>query len=311
LISFEVFLYPGDSSNGFKHVTVQFLVNTLRDPAFIGENADIHAGGKYCDSAVAGAGSVKGYPGGISNGDFVIAASGSITDVRSNGAVNPDDLKLGGAPPSGGGYSAEVCRPNLIDLAAKWKLQHATGWSTSAAANFTLGTAGGDLATADNVYFLTAPTVTIHGVVSKRLSIVASGNVIIDGNITDDPTTRNAMDMPSLGIIANGDITILPAAIRVDGYLFAGGTAGPGSTASIYTCGSAPVGCATNLLTVNGFLMGSNIYFQRLGASGTNGHVVSERITLTPQLYLNPPQFFDATVDGVLEDGQGERQPLF
>jgi hypothetical protein len=64
-------------------------------------------------------------------------------------------------------------------------------------------------------------------------------------------------------------------------------------------------------LVVNGFFMAHDILFNRLGRPNTNGNQLAEQVILNPQLYLNPPMFFDAAADAVLLHGQGEQQPLF
>jgi len=133
--------------------------------------------------------------------------------------------------------------------------------------------------------------------------------VEIDGNILLNTTTAyEAHKAPSLGIISSSDILIDPAATQVDAYLFS-------SHGTIVTCNAAPAGCANNL-RVNGFLMAKDLLFGRIGpnppvgASAVSAPIV-EQIVLNPQIYLNPPKYFDASVDDILLEGQGERAPLF
>jgi hypothetical protein len=124
----------------------------------------------------------------------------------------------------------------------------------------------------------------------------------MNGRIALGAGTYLAADTPSLGIISAGDIDIDSSVNLVDAYLFAND--------NIHTCIQADSTC-DNPLTVDGFLMAHDIAFERLGPPNSTGNPVSETITMTPQLYLNPPQFFDTSVDPTLLQGSGEQQPLF
>src|SRR6185369_10388666 len=128
--------------------------------------------------------------------------------------------------------------------------------------------------------------------------------VEIDGNITLNNTSYSSHTVPSLGVISSGDIWIDPAVTRVDAYLFS-------SQGTIVTCNGTVAACNTPQLVVNGFLMGKGLLFGRVGALDTNGTPITEAIVLNPQIYLNPPKYFDASVDDTLLLGQGEKAPLF
>jgi hypothetical protein len=133
---------------------------------------------------------------------------------------------------------------------------------------------------------------------------VAGGDLTIANSIRLDGAAYVRSSVPSLGVIASGNILIPAAVTQVDAYLFSNGT--------IDTCQEATVlACSTVPLLVNGFLMGRTISFHRSGLTGTTGSQVAERVTLNPQIYLNPPTLFDASVDGVILENQGERQPLY
>jgi hypothetical protein len=152
--------------------------------------------------------------------------------------------------------------------------------------------------------------VTLSGTVTRKLTIVADGSVSFNGNLTLTGATFSPHSAPSLGIVANGPINIPAGVTRVDAYLF--------SNDIIDTCteGQTDTSNCYNLLNINGFVMGQDIAFRRTGpfnGSAQNGQATApgEIVTLIPQLYFNPPRFFDTSVDDRLLEGQGERQPLF
>jgi hypothetical protein len=130
------------------------------------------------------------------------------------------------------------------------------------------------------------------------------------GTVVRSNAPYAAHNVPSLGVITPGDIVIPQAITNVDAYLFA--------NKNIDTCieGTSLVAatrklCATAPLAVHGFLMAHDILFHRLGPANTKGIQPAEIVTLSPQIYLNPPKFFDFTIDGNFANGQGEKQPLF
>jgi hypothetical protein len=270
-------------------VTITYRVASIRQPAFQGLSGDIHAGGGLCNQPLT-PGFVTGYPGGTSFGEYVVAAAGLITNVKSNG-TGVDRLKLGAT-----GNYAQVCRPDLLSVANAYITGGGAINTFSGSLNVT-GRSG--------VWVANAGPVTLSGTVNRNITVVVrSGNVRISGPITLDTSATAASALPSLGIIAQGAIEIPAAVTRVDAYMFA-------STGVINTCVEANNSCATPTLVVNGFMMGRDILFNRLGPFNTNGAQVGERVNLNPNIYLNPPRFFGADADDVLLEGQGERQPLF
>ncbi len=290
-ITFDVYYAPGDLAGALRHVALTFQVIAQSTPAVVGLNGDIHAGGGLCGGALT-SGSVKGYPGAGSGGQYVVSASaaGGINDFSSNGA-GADTLKVGKT-----GSYALVCRPDLVKAALSY--QAAFGWAGIS------GTV--DVATLSplfDVFFSTSPNLKLYGTVSRRITIVStSGSVEIIAPIKLDGVTRARQNQASLGIIAGGNINIDPAATQVDAYLF--------SNSTIDTC-YLPAGTCSSVLRVNGFLMASDIALHRLGPFNALNSPVAEQIVLNPQIYLNPPRLFDASVDDLLLEGQGESQPLF
>jgi len=127
--------------------------------------------------------------------------------------------------------------------------------------------------------------------------------VVIDRRIVLDTTSRPARQVPSLGIISARDILIPAAVTQVDAYLY--------SAAAIDTCSEESSACATPPLLINGFLMGSSIRLNRIGPANTTGVQSAERVVLNPQIYLNPPDIFDATAAEGNPSGLGEQPPLY
>jgi hypothetical protein len=140
----------------------------------------------------------------------------------------------------------------------------------------------------------------------SRITIVFTlGNVTIVGPILLSGAAYAARYVPSLGLISQGNITINPIVTRVDAYLFSNGTidtCNPGAVAGSTTC-------ATAQLVVNGFLMGKSLAFNRTGKINVGGSQISERIVLTPNIYLNPPKFFDQPMTDT-QVPLGEKPPL-
>ncbi len=308
-LQFTVLFYPSNLAGGVATATVDISLVSVRTPGFVGLNGDIHAG-DCTQSAISGY--VQTSPGGPSYGQYVVSASGSTSGLYSNAATSAanDKLKIGKT----GGYS-RICRPNL--LAAASRASSGPGYSTIGITGPT--TVFNMTGNEEGVYFYSGQHLVVRGTVGnpvsagppavarKPVTIVAlSGDVRIDGNITLNNTVFPARSVPSLGIISAGSILINPNVNRVDAYLF--------SNETIYTCAGGGIPCtaaASAQLVVNGFLMAKDIEFGRLGAFNTSGRPVTELIILTPQIYLNPPKFFDASVDDLTLEGQGERPPLY
>lgn len=300
----EVYYAPGDLGGAVRHVTLSYRIVSKRTPGISGANSDIHAGGGTCGAAPGPNGSVTTSPSGASVGQYVVSASGTINSIFSNNAsttVN-DRLRVGGT----GGYS-QVCRADLLAAVnAEYPLAGSNCFPASCAAvNQTVTLTGNE----EGVYYFNGAHLNLRGSVgnaatTKPLTIVARfGEVEINGNITLTNVVRFPHEAPSLGIISANDILIDPAATQVDAYLFS-------SNGSIVTCNAAVAACAS-VLRVNGFLMAKDMLFGRTGLINTNGTAPSEIVVLNPQIYLNPPRYFDAGVDDILLEGQGERAPLF
>jgi hypothetical protein len=283
--------------------TITFLVVSQATPQVQALNGDVHAGGGLCNNTQY-AGSVQGNSSANSMADYVVSASNVITNFASN-ANTPGAgtlLNVG----SGGGYS-EVCREDLWQAAYNYRyVLGGTGYNLRGAGSY-------DITGWSGLYYLDAGA-SIHGTVSptfpNTLTIVSmAGDVHIDGPITLSTaaipsTPGSSHSVPSLGVIALHNILIDPGINTVDAYLFADGY--------IDTCDTANAFCQSpSPLTVTGFLMANDIKLHRLGPHNANGSPTAEQVVLNPQIYLNPPQFFDASVDNILLEGNGERPPLY
>lgn len=272
-----------------------YVVGYTSIPVIQGLNGDVHAGGGLCNGLLSN-GNVTGSAGATSMGDYVVAASGLISNFKSNGTGGSNDLVAGAS----GGYS-RACRPDLLQVA----LAGRPPGTVSLPANVDLGSYTGF--GMPDVYYFDGAVLNLSGTVHSKVTIIATiGSIHIVGPILLDNSPVAAKYVPSLGLISKNDIVIDPLVTRVDAYMFANGTidtcdpgATPGSTA-----------CSTPQLLVNGFLMAKNLIFNRLGRVNTGGSQVSEKIVLNPQIYLNPPRFFDDTSQSVLQS-QGEKPPLF
>jgi hypothetical protein len=292
----RLWYYPATSGGPPVTTTVSFRVVSVRSPGLAGINSDIHAGSGACQTP-ASPGHVTTSPNSGSYGQYVISATSTINNIDSNNRQN-DTLKLG----NNGSYK-QVCRPDLLKAAVT-----GGGPALPGPGPIDLGGLTSDPAMPDVYFWNGATDLVISGVVHRKLTIVApNANVVIGGNITIDPGAFSTATLPSLGVIAKGNILIQPGATVVAAYLFANGR--------IDTCNGGGSACVTPTLVVDGFLMAKDITFGRLGAfnstSSLANPVYGEVINMNPQLYINPPKYFDASVDDNQLEGQGERPPLF
>jgi len=285
-----------------------FPVVSPRIPSVSGFNSDVHAGGGLCPTD-QNPGNVQGSnaTGGANLGQYVVSAApagavgGMISGFGSDGSSGSNKLQIG----QGGDYQ-QTCRADLYAYAEANKnladpKQHQLG-----AGAYTINPSW------SGIYYANGPIAVSSnpGGIHNNITIVMeSGDLSIDGDITLGPAMSGPRSAPSFGIITNGpaqSVFIEPAARIVEAYIFSDGTVDTCATPALF----APPGCG-NKLTINGFLMAKNINLKRTGPDGTTGAQTGEQIQLTPQLYLNPPYFFDTGVDAYHLNGLGERQPLF
>ena len=302
VVTFNIYYWYANLADKVDHVTVSFDVVSERTPAVRGANGDILAGGGIGVCKGNAPGLVQGRAGSTSGGQYVESASaaGGINDfVSNNGGANTLNLGVSG------GY-AQVCRADLLAAANTYVAVGGGNYGTitaAQAANLDVGTLGAFPA----YFYFGGGTLHLHGQVNNKITIVdTAGTVQITGNINLTNVSTAPKNTPSLGIISSGDIDINKAATLVDAYLFADGT--------IDTCTegqSSTTACDTPQLVINGFLVANQISFRRIGAFNVDGSPVTEQVNLNPEIYLNPPMFFDSSIDGTSLNGQGEAPPLY
>lgn len=307
-LTFDVYYAPGDNTGTVLHATVSFTVLALRTPAVVGLNGDVHAGSGTCNGvANPGPNNVEGNANTTSYAQFVVSANGSISNFGSNGTAGGTALNVG----ANGAY-ASVCNADLSTAAQDMAMTDPADITAIMPQN-TAATPY-DISNWSGVYFIQGNAyIYASGPVQHKMTIVSQGgDMHITGNIalasSLDPTCTAsnpaAKCEQSVGLISTGNIDIAAPVLRVDAYMFAHNT--------VDTCESGTGSCATQPLVVNGFLMGNNLAFDRLGPLNTTGSQVAEEINLNPQIYLNPPVLFDSQhVDGAELEGLGERSPLF
>lgn len=281
-------------------------------PSLVGRGSDIHAGGGVCGQAAPfSSGTVSGSGSGISIGEYVVSANNGISNgFGSNNQPANGSAKLGGA----GGYNS-VCRYDLSVSADKYIAAGGAKINVGGGA-INLSSAPFNDPSQPDVVYVTGGNVFVHGVVSRKLTIYnpnAASQVIFDNNVQiNSSVTTTAANVPSLGIITKGNVQFRPAVTVVDAYVFA--TGGSGNIDTCAVSGGLPGVYAScrNTLNMHGFLMAPRISLNRLGPlTPTGTATVGEDITLTPQLYLNPPRFFDNAGIQNLTQSQGERPPLY
>ena len=148
-------------------------------------------------------------------------------------------------------------------------------------------------------------TVVLSGTGSSDLTgqktIYVKGNIYITGDIKYDTTnswsiTSSTNTIPSLKVIATGDIVIDPQVKQLDGVYE--------TTQDIYDCSTHASGpnigkyqntttknpCYTNSLTVNGSFIANRIFFQRTGGNAyTSGSQAAETFNYGPEDWLSSP----------------------
>jgi hypothetical protein len=299
--------YPGSDPLGRQvgacyNLNISFTVPpppVIDKPGFLAQNGDIHAGGGVgaCGPPPAGNGQVVGNVGASSQVEYVISASDLITDVASNAGNNK--LTLGAA-----GQYGFICRPDLLN-AAQALNNSGSGFTPIPSGKVNLNTLG------SGVFIVRNGPATIDcggscTINNRTTLVVLSGDLTIKSPIKIINGSRPKAAIPSLGVIASGDINIVGSVKRIDAFLFSSaGTIDTCVEATVVACGGAP-------LVVSGFLMSQHMLLHRTGDSTINGPTLGEEVILNPILYLSPPALFDAaSIDDIVLEGQGERSPLF
>ena len=171
----------------------------------------------------------------------------------------------------------------------------------------------------EGTHYYTTNNLSISGSLgaNRRVTIYVSGNVTITGNITayggseaNDNTTQfaNLTDIPSLTIVATGDISVNGNVTRIDANLISTGgkfisCAGSESSGTRTELGIGSTKCS-NKLKINGAVAskGSPILHRIFGAGNTIGinqwdnnmnSTTSEWFNYTPNTWLTP--YLDGT----------------
>ena len=297
-----------DPSSPSDNTICYTVKNDRRFPSVAGLNSDVHAGGGLCPSG-QNSGTIQGNngSGGASYGQYVVSAApvgavgGAINDFGSNGSPGSNKLNIGQT----GGYQQE-CRRDLYAHAEQSKDLSDPNQHQLGSGAYTIDSSW------SGIYYANGPIAlsSSPGGVSNKITIVMeSGDLSVTGDITLNAASAGPRDAPSLGIITDGptqNVFIEPAVRNLNAYIFSDGTVDTCATAAVF----APPGCG-NRLTIDGFIMAKSINFKRLAQNGTLGAQSGEQVELSPQLYLNPPYFFDAGSDSTSLQGLGEKQPLF
>lgn len=146
----------------------------------------------------------------------------------------------------------------------------------------------------------------------KQIIFVA-GNVLIDGDITYDPTC-NVTNVPKFAVVALGNIYVNSGVNRIDGWYIAQPNGATGGT--IWTCSngfSAPTASfirtnCSNSLTVYGALTAKQVNLTRIAGSVGPGPV-AETVNFTPEMVLGGA-FFDQSSSGGSGTATGTIQSL-
>lgn len=131
--------------------------------------------------------------------------------------------------------------------------------------------------------------VTLHGAVGAGIKKVyyVTGNVTIDNNVTYPANFNPAGTIPSLVVIATGDIYVGSGVAQMDGIFITRGT--------FYTCWPktepATVSTCNTQLVVNGSVSATSVdLFRTAGAEGATAasqKAAAEVFNLSPEVYIN------------------------
>ena len=134
----------------------------------------------------------------------------------------------------------------------------------------------------------------------RRATVVVGGDIYITDNITYKRPFSKLSDIPSLGIIATGNIYVDPTVTALYGIYYAGSTI-PGSTGIINTCQrgisvefdpaiTSNADQCERTLTISGALFASSIYFRRTAGDANNiNSPAAETVSNSHLLMLRPP----------------------
>jgi hypothetical protein len=124
--------------------------------------------------------------------------------------------------------------------------------------------------------------------VGNHVEIYANGNITINSNITYQSTSWSSIDaIPSLYVIAKGNINIEHGVTQLDGvYIAEGGTINDCTSGGVAIANTALYGQCSSQLVVNGAFVASNVQLLRTTGSvrDTAGDPASSVPNSTPRL---------------------------
>ena len=135
-------------------------------------------------------------------------------------------------------------------------------------------------------------------------TIIVDGDVRIHDNIQQPDRYNDRSSIPSLAIIATGNIRIEPAVSWLDGLYVANGYIDTCFHSTSYSNSSV---CTANNLTVNGAVVAKQILLHRKGNSSSS---VGETFSFLPELYLAPPPSTSNTLS-IIKNSQSDLPPVF
>ncbi len=147
-----------------------------------------------------------------------------------------------------------------------------------------------------------------------KIAIYVKGDVIIDGDITYDLANWSVGNIPSLYVIAQGNIYIQPGVNQIDGVYIAQDD-GSGNKGRIYTCADGKnvptqafmVANCRRKLTVNGTLIAQRLRLFRLNNSRlqstpqelSSSPTIAEMVSFGAETWLTvPAPYPPSTIDG-------------
>jgi hypothetical protein len=308
-VAHQTIANPTDPNNYTVSTVNCYQVASPRYPSVVGGGSDIHAGGGICDGP-QNYGIIDTNPNAGSLGEYVVSASGTIGSMGSNNSAGDTSLRLGDT----GSYST-ACRPDLYGYAINHLPAGAAWTSVPVGSSYNLAsplpgevTVNLPYGVVQHVAYISGD-IGIYGQLNRALTVITSGQVSIDNDITRTGGS-NRTNATGLGIIANGNVNFqcgCGSNRNVDAMIF--------SDSAIDTCYSgsfpSPPHC-DNSLTVHGMLMANELLLHRLGAIDQPGAQAGEIVVMDPTLYINTPYFFDSGADDVGQmSGQGTRPPLY
>lgn len=306
IICFIGYASPKTSSGGEEQSEqLCFTVYVPRRPYVSVYGGDTHAGAvlsadsehNCSGSPPAGTGRIQGRTvgGNGSRSQYGLSAISQIAQFGSNNDPTGDSLTFGNRPGLGNLASRVICRPNYMHLTED-EIVSAGSYNVSSLA---AGPSKSKIVRING-------DARISGTLpkGKQLTILAEGNVYIDGSIDypggDNPNYGGAAprdDIPALMIVARNNIGIASGVTRLTGYYVANGTISTCATGgdnsqllqpTIFNDNSGTSTCGQQL-RIYGLVEARRIFFRRTFGDARTGSEASELILFSPEMFLSAP----------------------